>query len=208
MQIPADVRRIGVRYVPYNGPAVLPDWASEPTERPRICLTWGATTTALGGPDSFLPPRIVAALEGLDADIVVAVAERDRFDGVPPNVRVVSGVALHQVLPACSALIQQGGFGSTLTGVYYGVPQLVLPQLPDQTFAAARLAATGAAEVLPRGEFTPEAVRSRVEALLDGPAHRAAAAGLRAEMLAQPAPADIVPDLERVAASVLVGGRS
>ncbi|UNO40753.1 nucleotide disphospho-sugar-binding domain-containing protein [Streptomyces sp. MST-110588] len=212
LQIPAEVNRLPVRYVPYNGPAVLPDWtrsdggpwARTPSGRPRICLTWGATTSDLGGKESFLPPRAVAALDGLDAEIVVAVGARDRerFGPVPDNVRVVSGVALHHLLPSCSALIHQGGFGSTLTGLHYGVPQLVLAQLPDQVFAAQRLAAAGAGSVLTRAEFSAEAVRTRVEDLLHAPGHRAAALSLSREMRAQPSPADLVPALERLAAAV------
>ncbi|MEU5210195.1 nucleotide disphospho-sugar-binding domain-containing protein [Streptomyces sp. NPDC020742] len=202
MQIPAAVRRLPVRYVPYNGPARLPDWARTPPRRPRICLTWGATTTDLGGNGSFLPPQVVAALDGLDAEIVVAVGPRDleRFGDVPDHVRVVSGVALQHLLPSSAALIHQGGFGSTLTGLHYGVPQLVLAQLPDQVFAAQRLAAAGAGTLLTREEFSAEAVRARVEDLLRAPGHRARATELSREMRAQPRPADLVHDLERLAA--------
>ncbi|MET9068874.1 nucleotide disphospho-sugar-binding domain-containing protein [Streptosporangium sandarakinum] len=142
MQIPAEVERATVGYAPYNGRAVLPRWLWEPPDRPRIALTWGATTTSVGGAKSFLPPRVVAALAGADAEIVVAVGRDDleRLGPVPDGVRAVTGVALHQLLPTCSALIHQGGSGGTLTGVHHGVPQLVLPQLPDQVFGAARLA--------------------------------------------------------------------
>ncbi len=209
MQIPADVRRARVRYVPYNGKAVLPEWLWAPPERPRICLTWGATTTSLGGAGMFLPPEVIAALDGLDVEIVVAVgsADHDRlrealtatYGEVPAHVRVVSGLALNLLLPTCAALVHQGGFGSTLTGVHYGVPQLVLPQLVDQVFAAERLAGTGAGAFLRREEIGRDTIRAGVEALLSGPSYRSAADRLRAELHAQPAPTEIVPVLTDLA---------
>ncbi|GAB2453283.1 DUF1205 domain-containing protein [Streptosporangium sandarakinum] len=201
MQIPAEVERATVGYVPYNGRAVLPRWLWEPPDRPRIALTWGATTTSVGGAKSFLPPRVVAALAGADAEIVVAVGRDDleRLGPVPDGVRAVTGVALHQLLPTCSALIHQGGFGSTLTGVHHGVPQLVLPQLPDQVFGAARLAATGAGTVLAPEEADAGALRAAVADLLGSAERRRAVARLRAEMNAQPRTADLVPVLSRLA---------
>ncbi|MFC4121793.1 nucleotide disphospho-sugar-binding domain-containing protein [Nonomuraea zeae] len=200
MQIPARVERARVGYVPYNGRAVLPDWLWEPPSRPRVCLTWGATTTSLGGAAAFLLPAVVSALSELDVELVVAVGRQDReqLGQVPPGVRVTSGVALHQLLPTCSALVHQGGFGSTLTGVYYGVPQLVLPQLVDQIFAADRLAATGAGTCLPRDQVNAATLRDRVRDLLAS--GRPAAERLRAELRAQPTPNDVVPVLERLAA--------
>jgi UDP:flavonoid glycosyltransferase YjiC (YdhE family) len=203
MQIPAQVRRARIRYVPYNGPAVLPDWLRRPPVRPRICLTWGATTTNLGGDKMFRPPMVISALADLDVELVVAVGpdDRARLGEVPPNVRVVDRLALHLLLPSCAAIVHQGGFGSTLTAVHYGVPQLVLPQLVDQVFGAQRLAGTGAGTFLAGEEINRATVRTRVEELLAPTGYRDASARLRDEMHAQPAPADVVPVLEQLALS-------
>ncbi|HEU5109785.1 MAG TPA: nucleotide disphospho-sugar-binding domain-containing protein, partial [Micromonosporaceae bacterium] len=59
--------------------------------------------------------------------------------------------------------------------------------------------ATGAGEVLTRDEATPDRLRAEVTRLLaDGP-HREAAAKLSQEMRGQPAPSEIVADLESIA---------
>ena len=199
MQIPTHVTRTVQRYVPYNGPAAVPPWLIGEPRRPRVCLTWGATTSSLGG--GFAPPTVLDALSGERLEIVVAVtaADRERLGPQPAHVRVVESLALHLVLPSCAALIHQGGFGSTLTAAALGVPQLVLPQLVDQTFQAARLRATGSAAVLTAAETDGPAIGERVRALLDDPAYADAAAALRAEIAAVPAPADVVPDLEMLA---------
>jgi len=196
MQIPTHVERTVLRYVPYNGRSATPPWLLEPPAHPRVCLTWGATSSSLGAP--FLPPKVLTALAGTDLDVVVTVnpADRERLGSPGPGVRIVESLALHLLLPGCAAVIHQGGFGSTLTAAALGVPQLVLPQLVDQTFQAARLEATGAAAVLAAAE--PAAIRDRVGALVHDLAYTRGAGALRDEISNVPAPADIVPDLEKL----------
>src|SRR5205814_6850784 len=139
--------------------------------RARACLTWGTSTTRLAGPEHFAPPVVLAALDGLDIDVVVAVtgADADAIGEPPPGIRVVRDLPLHLVLPHCAVLIHQGGNGTLLTGAYYGIPQLVLPHLPDQTFHAERFVATGAGLCLLPVEADPGAIRAAVRDLLDAP---------------------------------------
>jgi UDP:flavonoid glycosyltransferase YjiC (YdhE family) len=201
MQVPGDVRRLPISYTPYNGPAVLPGWLREPPARRRICVTWGTSTSTLTGSRMFLPPQVIAAARDLDAEIVVTVTAQDAalLEDVPANVRVVESVPLHLVLGTCDAVVHQGGNGTILTAVRYGVPQLVLPQLPDQLFYCAKLVETGAAAQLRADEVSDEALRSRVAAVLLEPGYRSAAARLRDEMLDQPSAAQTVGALEQIA---------
>ncbi|HXP21595.1 MAG TPA: nucleotide disphospho-sugar-binding domain-containing protein [Streptosporangiaceae bacterium] len=208
MQVPADIRRLRMRYSPYNGPAVLPRWLRNPPAGRRICVTWGTSTSTLTGDQMFLPPRVIAAAAGLDAEIVVSLTARDvaTLGKVAANVRVVESVPLHLLLPTCDAVVHQGGNGTILTAALLGVPQLVLPQLPDQLFYCAKLAETGAAAVLRVGEETDEALRSQLAAIMSDPAYRQAAARLRAEMLDQPPAARAVAALAELAACHPVAG--
>ncbi|WJK38223.1 DUF1205 domain-containing protein [Solwaraspora sp. WMMA2056] len=201
MQIPDPLRRLPVRYLPYNGPAVLPDWLHAPAHRRRICLTWGTSTTRLTGPDTVTLPTVLAAAAGLDVEVVVAVTRRDAeaLGDVADNVRVAPDLPLHLVLPSCAALVHQGGNGTLLTGVWHGVPQLVLPRLPDQRFHTDRFVATGAGLALPAEAVTVAAVRAALVELLDGTAYRARAGQLRDESWAMPTPAAIVADLAALA---------
>jgi UDP:flavonoid glycosyltransferase YjiC (YdhE family) len=201
MQVPADVRRLWMSYTPYNGPAVLPDWLREPPARRRICVTWGTSTSTLTDSRMFLPPRVIAAARDLDAEVVVTVTAQDAalLVDVPANVRVVESVPLHLVLGSCDAVVHQGGNGTILTAVRYGVPQLVLPQLPDQLFYCAKLVQTGAAAELRVNEVSDEALRSLMAEILHEPGYRSAATRLRAEMLEQPSAAQVVSELEAIA---------
>jgi UDP:flavonoid glycosyltransferase YjiC (YdhE family) len=204
MQIPVAVARQPVRYVPYNGPAVMPRWLWRRSSRPLVCITWGTSTTRLVGDDAFLPPRVIEMISGLGWEIVVSLAGHDvaalrALDRCPDDVRVVESVPLHLLLPTCDVVIHQGGNGTILTAVHDGVPQLVLPQLPDQMFHADRLADTSAGIVLRPSQVDTGSVRTGVETLLADGTYRAATLRLREELLAQRAPADIVPDLEALA---------
>jgi len=198
MQVPTDVERIPTRYIPYNGRAIRPDWLREPSRRTRVCVTWGTSTTRLAGFRFFAPPVVVSAAEGLDAELVVTLTgqEADSFTDVPASVRVVRSVPLDLLLPHCAAVVHQGGNGTILTAAYHGIPQLVLPQLPDQMFHTERLVATGAGVALRAADADRDSIRTALVDVLTEPRYRAAAQALRAEMHATPTPADILPDLE------------
>jgi UDP:flavonoid glycosyltransferase YjiC (YdhE family) len=68
------------------------------------------------------------------------------------------------------------------------------------------LLATGAAAALRGDEATPEAIRGGIEDLLNKPDYQLSAGRIRKEMLAMPAPAAVVPELEALATSF--SGRS
>lgn len=170
---PAPVERIAVRHVPYEELAVVPDWLRKPPRRPRVCVTTGAGLVA-AGPDV----EVVAVLDA------AGIPPGTR---VTPATRVVDRLPLDAVLPTCAALVHAGGpddLAAVTTAVRHGVPQLVLGDLD--------IGAAG----LPAGS-DPAAALDR---LLTDPAVRDGVERLAAELAARPAPADIVPDLEKLAA--------
>lgn len=201
MQTPTDGVRLPTRYVPYNGPAVVPAWLHEAPARTRVCLTWGTSTTRIAGGHLFAPPIVLEALRGLGLDVVVAVtgADSERLAASDDSVRVVRDLPLHLLLSHCAAMIHQGGNGTLLTGASYGVPQLVLPQLPDQIFHTERYVTTGAGLCLKSSEANPDTIRAAVTALLTQPRFALAARQLRDEMRATPTPAAVVPELAALA---------
>ncbi|MEU8150822.1 nucleotide disphospho-sugar-binding domain-containing protein [Nonomuraea sp. NPDC048901] len=194
--VPVTVERLRARYLPYNGAAVMPGWLLTPPGRPRICVTGG--TSWIHMTSGSLTGAIVEAAAKLDVEIVAAVtAEAARDMGpLPGNVRLVDGLALHLLLPSCAAFVSQGGMGSVMTALAYGVPQLVAPQVGDQALNAERLASTGAGRVVLPHEADPDTLRSHLAELLETPGYGEAAATLRAESEAQAAPARVVAELE------------
>jgi len=200
LQVDTDVRRLPMRYVPHNGPGLPPPRLTGPSGRPRVCVTWGTTLSRLD-PGLFLAGPVARALGDLDVDTVVAITpgQRDLLGALPPQAQVVESAPLDLLLPACDVVIAHGGAATILTALAHGLPQLLIPRLPDHVRHAAQVAEAGAGLVLAAPEADPAAIGARLTELLADPAHRVAAERLRIEMNGQPSPARIVGELERLA---------
>jgi UDP:flavonoid glycosyltransferase YjiC (YdhE family) len=193
-------RRMPVRYVPHNGPGTPPPELSPPSVRPRVCVTWGTTLSRLD-PELFLAGQVVRAIADLDVDVVAAITpgQRALLGPLPPGVRVAESAPLHLLLPACDLVVAHGGAGTCLTAVASGLPQLLIPRLPDHVRHADRVAEAGAGAVLTAPVDDPMMIRDRLTELLTTPACHAAAQRLQREMRAQPSPVEIAHDLEHLA---------
>ncbi|MEV0425887.1 nucleotide disphospho-sugar-binding domain-containing protein [Micromonospora sp. NPDC050495] len=192
--------RIPVRYVPYNGSGAVPARLGEPAGRPRVCVSWSMSNTRAVGADGFQVPEIIAALRRLDVEIVVTVKESDRAALGDPGagVRLLTETPLHLILPGCAAAVHHAGAGTMLTAAACAVPQVMVTPVPDQTFNAERLAATGAGVALKADATTVDDIAAAVSTVLADPGWAGAAARLRAEIAAQPSPAEAVSALTRL----------
>ncbi|MFJ6944287.1 activator-dependent family glycosyltransferase [Streptomyces wuyuanensis] len=204
MRLPSDQHHVPVRYVPYNGPSVLPDWLSEPVERPRVCLTLGWSGRDVLGADRASVGELLDAVAEVDAEVVatLSAAQLDRSGKVPDNVRVTDFVPLDALLPTCSAVIHQGGAGTFQTAQLHGVPQIIVPDLLwDYGYKMRHVESTGSGLAVHDVDgFTAEQLRSMLVRLLVEPSFARNAAVVRREMLGMPAPRDVVPVLERLTA--------
>jgi hypothetical protein len=180
-----------MRYVPYNGGAILPPWVLEPHERPLVTVTLGSVVPLMAGVGALRP--FLAAAADAPADFVVTGGGADPadFGTLPANVRLVDWVPLGAILANSAAVIHHGGAGTTLTALNSGLPQLVLPQGADQFMNAAVLAKAGAGAVVEPADLDAD----RIAELLSDTPMRAAAAAISAEMADQPTPADLVPGI-------------
>jgi UDP:flavonoid glycosyltransferase YjiC (YdhE family) len=201
LQLPADLRRHPVRYVPYNGHSVVPGWLREPRAARRVCVSWGTSLQQWGFGHLVLAPRVVEVLADVDVEVVVAVPDnqREMFGPLPPNVRHLGPVPLHLLLSTCDAIVHHGGAGTTMTALRAAVPQLVVGHIPDCVFHARQIEQSGAGRGLLGDDASPEAIRRDVLALLDDPGYRQVAGELRDEMAAMPSPAEVVGFLEKLA---------
>jgi UDP:flavonoid glycosyltransferase YjiC (YdhE family) len=184
------VLRRSLRYVPYNGGGVLPDWLLQTPSRPRIALTLGTVLPAMGGLDRL--SALLAAAAGVDAEFVLALGEVDtaNLPAPPDNVRVCrEWIPLGWLLRTCVGAVHHGGAGTTLTTLDAGIPQLLLPHGADQHINAEAVRARGAGHVVAPESINP----GDLERLLTDTAARAVAAEVRSEMAAMPAPAAVVP---------------
>lgn len=200
IRLPLGERTVPMRYVPYNGAAVVPEWLHEPPVRPRVCLTVGITSRSGADHLTASLSNLFDAVGDLDVEIVTTLdaAQREQVPHLPDNVRVVEFVPLHALLPTCSAIAHHGGAGTWSTAAAAGVPQLIFPSVWDNSYRARRTAEVGAGLVVRRTELTPNALRDGLRQLLDEPGLSDGAERLRREILADPAPSDVVPLLEKL----------
>jgi UDP:flavonoid glycosyltransferase YjiC (YdhE family) len=179
-------------FVPFNGGAVVPEWAMQRPERPRIAVTLGTVVPALSGVSSL--KAVVDALGGMDVEVVLAAGTADlsELGELPANVRSVGFLPLSAFLPTCAAIVHHGGSGTTAAPLFYGVPQLVLPSFADNPLAAQRVVDRGVGLSHDPSTVDTETVRTMVHRLLTEDAFRVAAEEVRAEMAAQPSPSSII----------------
>lgn len=194
-----------VRYIPYNGTGTLPAGALAGS-RPRVCVSFGRVSAALAG--GALVRWTLEALDQIDGiGVTLAVTRNDlaEIGQVSDHVEVLLDVPLNLIVDHCDVLVHHGGSGTGMTGLCAGTPQVVLPQIPDQSTFGDLLEAAGAGRSLadPDSQRDIEAVRSAITAVLDEPGYRGAARRVQAEIEDMPEPARIVAELERCAAAAI-----
>ena len=197
-------RRDGVpwwpmRFVPYNGGAVVPDWALRRPDRPRVCVTLGTVVPSIAGASNL--DVVLEALGGMDVEVVLAAGTMDlsSVGELPANVRSVGFLALSVILPSCSLIVHHGGSGTTASPLHYGVPQLVLPGFADNPLSAERVASRGVGLSHDPATATVAVVRELAHRLLTEASFGLAALEVSAEMATQPGPSVV---MDRVAAWV------
>ncbi|WP_188193690.1 activator-dependent family glycosyltransferase [Nonomuraea sp. SYSU D8015] len=202
LRLDVDVRHVPMRYVPYNGRAIVPGWLRVPPERPRVCLSLGTSATDRLGAYAVSVQDLLDGLAELDVEVVATLpaGQRAGLGRVPDNARIVGYTPLHDLMPTCAAMINHGGAGTVLTALASGVPQLVVPHhMFDEPLLARRLAEAEAGVTIEPAEVSGDSVRKQVLRLLDDPSMGAGARALREEMSAMPSPNEIVRELEELA---------
>ncbi|WP_207540373.1 glycosyltransferase [Sabulicella rubraurantiaca] len=94
---------------------------------------------------------------------------------VPSNTRLSGYLPHGLVLDRACLLIGHAGHGMVMRGLRHGVPMVLIPWGRDQVGVAARAAAMGVAEVVPRGDCTPERVAQAITRVLAEPRYADAA---------------------------------
>lgn len=201
LRLPVGLPLVPMRYVPYNGPSAVPSWVHERPSRPRVCLTLGLSAREGLGGDSVSLADLVEAVADLDIELIATMDESQRqgLTKVPDNVRLVDFVPLHALLPSCAAVVHHGGAGTFATAIRYGVPQLLLPEMFDAVLKAEQLEQHSAGLSLTPATLSPAGFRAQLLRLLEDPAFADGAARLRAGVLAEPSPNEVVPVLEKLA---------
>ena len=191
-----------VQYLPYGGPASVPQWLWRRPEKPRVALTMGLSATDIYSGYTIDTQDALDALADLDIELVATVAdsERAKLRHIPDNARLLPFVPLHVLAPTCSAVIHHAGPGTLATVARYGVPQIAIPYSFDEPIFADRLEAGGAGIRIPNGAATGRTLREAVCRVLAEDTWARGADALRGEIERLPTPAGLVPRIEELTA--------
>lgn len=94
---------------------------------------------------------------------------------VPENFLLCASVPQLAVLQQVDVFVTHGGLNSVMEALYYGVPMVIIPQMPEQMITARRLADLGLGVVLDKESLTSDALHHAVQNLSGD-------SGLRARM--------------------------
>ena len=157
-------------FVFYNGPAALPPaveafLAAGP---PPVVFTLGSS--AVGAAGRFYHESAGAAARlGVRAVLLTGGFAANQPDRVPDGVLLVDR-APHQLLfPRASAVVHQGGAGTTAQALRAGCPMLVVPHSHDQPDNAFRVARLGVARTLYPKRYSAARAAAELRRLLDDP---------------------------------------
>jgi MGT family glycosyltransferase len=167
-----------------------------------VYVTFGTVAASLG----LFPGLYRAAIEAvanLPVRALVTLGEAwdpDALRPLPPNVHVERYWPQHGILPHASEMVSHGGFGTTIAGLTYGVPMVVVPLFAlDQHYNARAVERAGAGIALMGGPAALSDLRSAVERLLADQRFAAGARAVAAEIARLPDATSSVTLLEEVA---------
>lgn len=178
--------------LPRHDPPPAPGRFADPA-RPLVYLTLG---TFSNKPALF--QLVLDALAHEQVNVVVTVGrdnDPSTLTADPASVHVAQFLPQADVLPHCAAVVHHAGAGTAFGVLAHGLPLVALPQSADNFAIGDRLAATGAARVIPPGEVTQEAMRGALRAVLTDSAYGDAARRLSEEIAAMPPPEEVARSL-------------
>lgn len=183
------------------GPVPLPPpWGDR--DHPLVYVTFGSVAAAL-------PPFAGvyrAALDGLaDEPFRILMTTGSAIapaslGPLPANARVEQWLPQAGVMPHVDAVVGHGGFGTTMTALAAGLPQVVVPLFAfDQFVNAERVAAVGAGVYLEGGPDAVPTLGAAVAGILGDSSFKAGAQAMAAAMAELPDMTGSVSFLEELA---------
>jgi MGT family glycosyltransferase len=103
------------------------------------------------------PYRVILSLGRTDADPLSGP--------VPANFQICASVPQIHVLRQADIFVTHGGLNSAMEALYYGVPMIVVPQMPEQAMTARHLAELGLGIMLDKTTLTAETLYAAAQSL-------------------------------------------
>jgi rhamnosyltransferase subunit B len=143
------------------------------TGEPPIVFTLGSA--AVIAPGNFYQESVRAAKQ-LNRRAILLIGENSPPADLSPDIIAVDYVPYSQIFPHASAIVHQGGIGTTAQALRAGCPTLITPYANDQPDNAARVERLGTSRTISRQHYWASRVTKELRELLDNPQYAAKAA--------------------------------
>lgn len=117
----------------------------------------------------------IAAFANSEWQVILSHGRRvqqEQLGAIPENFIVVPFVPQLEILPRTSIFISHGGMNSVMESLYYGVPLIVVPQMPEQYMNGQRVQELGLGVALDTDTVTPDILREAVQRVAQEPSYR------------------------------------
>jgi rhamnosyltransferase subunit B len=140
---------------------------------PPIVFTLGSA--AVSNPGTFYLASI-EAIQKLNRRAVLLIGANPPPANLSSDIIAIDYVPYSQIFPYASAIVHQGGIGTSAQALRAGRPTLIIPYANDQPDNAARVERLGASRTIPRSQYTAARVVRELRELLNNPKYAAKAA--------------------------------
>jgi MGT family glycosyltransferase len=168
-ELPSQMHYVGPLHDPTARPDVPFDF-SRLDGRPLIYASMGSLQNKL----THVFETIARASEGLGAQLVLSFGREDASipDELPGSPIAVKYAPQLDLIERASLVITHAGMNTAMESLAHGVPMVAIPVTNDQPAVAARVAWTGAGEMLPLGRLTADRLRPLVRRVLEDGSYR------------------------------------
>ncbi|GAA0592515.1 macrolide-inactivating glycosyltransferase [Kutzneria viridogrisea] len=156
-------------------------WQPPGDGRPIVLVTMGTTSNQV--PEFFR--SCVTAFGELPWHVVMTIGrdgDRAALGPLPPNVEVHEWLDQHAVLEHASLFVCQGGAGSTMQGLYWGVPMVIVASGDDTVITAHQVAELGLGRSLSVDTVTADSLCAAAKAVMADETARANARAMSAHV--------------------------
>lgn len=168
----------------FVGPSIRPHTTdnspvTRSPERPTLYISLGT----LNNEEPGFFKQCLDVFGNSEWQVVMSIGERldvAQLGEIPANVNVAAYHPQLAVLANTDVFITHGGMNSTMEALAYGIPLVVIAQMPEQTVTAERVVALGIGISLDKFSLTREELRDAVYRVLNEPSFREEAAKMQA----------------------------
>ncbi|MEM7160682.1 MAG: glycosyltransferase [Myxococcota bacterium] len=191
-----------------SGDEGLPAWFENRPDRPLVYVTVGTVANRWRSDAGSLMQTIIDGLRDEPIEVVATIGREGNPEDLgpqPDNVHIERYIPQSLLLPHCDVCVSHAGFSTLLSSIDNGIPQLLVPQLVDDPFNAARCQAVGIGLNEDPSTLTSDRVRTAARRLLDEPSFRREAQAMQTQMHELPGLDHAVRRLESLAATGSLG---